>query len=55
MQLPPLVISPTLQESVKMFGKSVGSMVFQSGRSIQSALTKVKDTLPAEKQSKLIY
>ena len=30
-------------------------VVFKSGRSLRSILTKVKDTLPAEKQSKVVY
>ena len=30
-------------------------MVIKSGRSLRSVLTKVKDTLPAEKQSKVVY
>ena len=45
-------ISKDIRRVCWKFGLRV---VFKSGRSLRSILIKVKDTLPAEKQSKVVY
>ena len=45
-------ISEDVRRVCRRFGLTV---IFKSRRSLRSVLTKVKDTLPAEKQSKVVY
>ena len=45
-------ISEDVRQVCRKFGLKV---IFKSGRSLWLVLTKVKDTLPAEKQSKGVY
>ena len=59
MQRPPLVllayvsgVSEDIRRVCRGFGLRV---IFKTGRSLRSMLTKVKDTLPAEKQSRVVY
>ena len=58
-QRPPLVMLPYvagISEDVRRVCRRFGlKVIFKSGRSLRSVLTKVKDTLPAEKQSKVVY
>ena len=58
-QRPPLVmlsyVSGASEDIRCVCGKFCLRVVFKSGRSLRSVLTKVKDTLPAEKQSKVVY
>ena len=47
---------PGIREDIKLAcGKFGVRVVFKFGRSLWSVLTKVKDRLPAEKQSKVVY
>ena len=59
MQRPPLVMLPYvsgISEDIRRVCRKFGlGVVFKSGRSLRSILTRVKDTLPAEKQSKVVY
>ena len=59
MQRPPVVMLPYvagISEDVRRVCRRFGrKVIFKSGISLRSVLTKVKDTLPAEKQSKGMY
>ena len=59
MQRPPLVMLPYvsgISEDIRQVCWKFGlRVVFKTGRSLRSVLTKFEDTLPAEKQSKVVY
>ena len=58
-QRPPLVLLPYVSgvsEDIRRVCRGFGiRVIFKTGRSLRSMLTKVKDTLPAEKQSRVVY
>ena len=59
MQRPPLVMLPYvagISDDVRRVCRRFSlNVIFNSGRSLWLVLTKVKDTLPVEKQSKVVY